>query len=72
MGYIYYYNLYYTTFTFLGWRKILTEQKNIDVILDAFTFITQQKKCIIYAFVIMPNHIREYSGVKGATNSGAK
>ena len=57
MGYIYYYNLYYTTFTILGWRKILTDQKNIDVIVDAFTFITQQKKCIIYAFVIMPNHI---------------
>ncbi len=57
MGYFHYHNLYYTTFTVLGWRKILTEQNNIDVIIDSFNFVTKRNKCIIYAFVIMPNHI---------------
>ncbi len=52
-----YYNLYYTTFTILNWQPIFKDKNNIETVLDSFDFLTKNNRIIIYAFVIMIDHI---------------
>lgn len=49
---------YYTEFltgTFLNWNHLLKEDIYKQVIIDSFQWLAKEKKCIINAFVIMPN-----------------
>jgi REP element-mobilizing transposase RayT len=57
MGFIVYQNIYFSTFTIYRWQNLLQEEVNINIILEAFTFLSNSHRWILYAFVIMPNHI---------------
>lgn len=52
-----YQNLYYTTSTVLNWQKLLAEQKPKQTLYDTWEFLAIEKRVIIYAYVVMPNHI---------------
>jgi len=46
----------FVTVTCLAWKALLADDKHKDVITDSLTFLTNQKRILIYAFVIMSNH----------------
>lgn len=52
-----YYDLYFTTATILQWKYLLLEDAMKDIIIDSLTFLTTEKRAMVYAFVIMPNHL---------------
>jgi REP element-mobilizing transposase RayT len=50
------YHTEFLTGTFLGWHHLLKDDDFKQVIVDSFEWLVNKKKCIINAFVIMPNH----------------
>lgn len=50
-------NLYFSTYTNLNWIHILKETKHKQIIVDSLVYLSENKKVIVYGFVIMPNHI---------------
>lgn len=49
--------LYFTTASIFGWKSLLFDDDMKDIIINSFRFLVREKRCAIYAFVIMPNHI---------------
>ena len=47
----------YYTATILEWKKLLKPEKYKDIILSSLAYLVKEKRAIIYAFVIMDNHI---------------
>jgi putative transposase len=45
------------TGTILEWKKLLQPDKYKNTIIESFSFLVKDKRIIIYAFVIMDNHI---------------
>lgn len=45
------------TATILEWKKLLQPDKYKDIIIESLCFLVKDKRIIIYAFVIMDNHI---------------
>lgn len=52
-----YHNLYFTTATILEWKYLLQKDMMKDVVIDSLRFLVKEQRAVIYAFVIMPNHI---------------
>jgi putative transposase len=52
-----YFDLYFTTATILNWKHLLHSDQMKDVIVDALRHLVQERKAVVYAFVVMPNHI---------------
>lgn len=48
---------YFITTSIVGFKKIFSNQTNIDIVLDGLRFLIEQRDVEIYAFVLMPNHI---------------
>ncbi len=57
MSFHYYDNLFFTTSTILNWQKLLCKNEAKEIIYNTWRFLHDQKRCIIYAYVIMPNHV---------------
>lgn len=57
MTYIVYNNLYFTTCTTENWKNLPSSYESKKIIVDTLTFLTKEKKVVIYAFVIMDNHL---------------
>ncbi len=49
--------LFFSTYTNLNWHKVLESDKNKKIILNSLKFLVDEKRIILYGFVIMPNHI---------------
>ena len=52
-----YYDLYFTTATILEWKHLLRADRMKNVVVDSLRYLVREQKALIYAFVIMPNHI---------------
>lgn len=48
---------HYFTATNLEWKGLLAKEKYKDIIINSMRFLVNDKRVIIYAFVIMDNHI---------------
>lgn len=48
---------YFFTFQVVGWADIFTRKRYRDIILDSFKFCRQNKGMLLYAYVIMSNHV---------------
>ena len=48
---------YYITMTVVGWIDIFTRKNHRDGIIDSLKYCQNEKGLIIYAYVIMSNHI---------------
>ncbi len=46
----------FVTVTCLDWKALLQEDRHKDVITDSLTFLVNQQRILVYAFVIMSNH----------------
>lgn len=53
----FYQDLFYVTLTVNKWKKLFLNDEVNNIILSTFRYLKQNNKCIIYSFVIMPNHI---------------
>jgi putative transposase len=51
-----YHPLFFTA-TILEWKDLLKPDKYKDVIISSLQFFVKQKRTVVYAFVIMSNHI---------------
>ena len=49
--------VYFLTFQIVGWVDIFTRKIYRDIVLDSLNYCIQSKGLVIYAFVIMSNHI---------------
>jgi len=49
--------LYFLTFQIVGWVDIFTRKQYRDIVIESFKYSQQHKGLIIYAYVIMSNHI---------------
>ena len=45
------------TATIKDWKHLLSPDKYKDIIIESFTFLVNEKRVFIYAFVIMSNHL---------------
>ena len=48
---------YFCTITVLDWLPVLIEARYIDPIIESLRFCRQRKDLVLFAFVVMPNHI---------------
>ena len=51
-----YYPQFFTA-TILEWKHLLENDKYKDIIVDSLRFLVEEKRILVYAFVIMPNHL---------------
>jgi len=51
-----YYPQFFTA-TILEWKPLLKEDRYNDIIVSSLQFLVQNKRAVVYGFVIMPNHI---------------
>ena len=49
--------LYFTTATIKGWKHLLKKDEYKLLITSSLEFLVKEKSVMIFAFVIMPNHI---------------
>jgi len=48
---------HFFTATNLNWKKLLARNKYKDIVIESMRFLVEDKRVIIYGFVIMDNHI---------------
>lgn len=51
------YHPQFFTATILNWQNVLAEDSFKDIIIDSLSFLKNEGSIVIYAFVIMPNHL---------------
>src|SRR5476651_53402 len=51
------YHPQFFTATILEWKHLLTPDSFKDIIVNRLLFLKNEKSIVVYAFVIMPNHI---------------
>jgi len=68
------YAMYFLTWTIVGWVDLFTRKECVDIVLDSLRYCQDKKGLIIYAFVLMSNHLhllasaqRETTGLSGIT-----
>ncbi|MEO1051639.1 MAG: transposase [Bacteroidota bacterium] len=49
--------IYFYTATILGWKPLLTKLLYKELIIQSLKFLKDNRKIVVYGFVIMPNHI---------------
>lgn len=50
------YHTEFLTGTIFGWNHLLKDDSHKDIIVDSLQWLATKQKCIVNAFVIMPNH----------------
>jgi putative transposase len=51
------YHPQYITCTILEWKKLLKPEKYKQLIVDSLSYLVKESRVVIYAFVIMDNHM---------------
>jgi len=49
--------IYFVTIQVVAWVDVFTRQRNKDVVIESLQYCQEKKGLLIYAFVIMSNHI---------------
>ena len=50
-------HLYFVTATVMGWRHLFRTHEYINIPLSSLSWLQQQKRMFLFAFVIMPSHL---------------
>ena len=50
-------HLYFITASTVGWRPLFSETEYAEIVLDSLTWLRQEKRMALYAFVLMPTHL---------------
>ncbi|RYY43066.1 MAG: hypothetical protein EOO06_20240, partial [Chitinophagaceae bacterium] len=54
---LYNHHVEFFTATILRWQHLLATDLYKQIIIDSLAWLSREDRCIIYGFVIMPNHI---------------
>lgn len=49
--------LYFLTFTVVGWVDVFSRKQYKDILIDSLKYCQRSKGLVIYAYVIMSNHV---------------
>jgi putative transposase len=61
-------DLYFLTFSVVGWIDVFTRKEYKDIVLQSLCYCMQNKGLELYAFCIMPNHVHLIAGIKADKN----
>jgi len=61
-------DVYFTTDTVVDWVDIFTRPRYKHIIIDSLTYCQKEKGLIIYAWVLMSNHLHAIVGSTGSYN----
>ncbi len=61
--------LYFLTLTTVGWIDVFTRASYRDIILESLNYCIQEKGLVVYAYVIMSNHIHLIAKSRSETNT---
>ena len=50
-------HLYFITASVIGWKHLFITSAYIDIPLHSLAWMQQQKRILLFAFVIMPSHL---------------
>lgn len=50
-------HLYFITASVIGWRHVFITPKHTNIPLNSLAWLQQQKRILLFAFVIMPSHL---------------
>jgi putative transposase len=50
-------HLYFITFKVVGWIDVFSRQRYRDILIESFKYSQKEKGLLIYAYVIMTNHV---------------
>lgn len=56
----------FITMTCLWWRPVLVEDRFKDIVVKSLAFLSREKRVVVYAFVIMNNHMHLVWRILGA------
>ena len=51
------YEITFFTATVLEWKRLLANEQYKDIVVESLRFLVKNKRIVLYAFVIMDNHI---------------
>jgi putative transposase len=60
--------IHFLTFTICGWVDVFTRKETKQIIIDSLKFCIENKGLILYAYVIMSNHIHIIARADEATS----
>jgi len=60
-------HLYFVTASISGWKHLLAEPKYIQIVLDSLVWLQNEKRILLFAFVIMPSHLHLLLKPEGKT-----
>lgn len=60
-------HLYFVTASIVGWKHLLSKPKYIQIVLDSLVWLQNEKRILLFAFVIMPSHLHMILKPEGAT-----
>jgi REP element-mobilizing transposase RayT len=52
-------HLYFVTASICGWKPLFTEKEYAEIVLNSLTWLRQEKRMALYAFVLMPTHLHK-------------
>ena len=58
------YHTHYLTLTIVGWADVFTRKTYKDIIIESMAYCQKEKGLIIYAYVIMSNHLHLIAAAK--------
>jgi putative transposase len=50
-------HLFFVTASVIGWQHLFTKEDYAQIPLNSFAWLQQQKRILLFAFVIMPSHL---------------
>jgi putative transposase len=60
-------HLFFVTASIIQWQHLFIRPQYADIILNSLTWLQQQKRILLFAFVIMPSHLHAIIKPEGAT-----
>jgi putative transposase len=50
-------HLYFVTASTIGWKPLFSETEYAEIVLNSLSWLRQEKRMSLYAFVLMPTHL---------------
>jgi putative transposase len=60
--------VHFLTFTICGWVDVFTRKETKQIVIDSFKYCIEKKGLILYAYVIMSNHVHIIAKADEATS----
>jgi putative transposase len=60
-------HLYFVTASIVGWKHLLAEPKYRQIVLDSLVWLQNEKRMLLFAFVIVPSHLHLILKPEGKT-----